>query len=204
MKYLATKVTNYFIRKNIVKEDEQETYIYCFELLIATIVNLLVMLVIAVATQLYLESFIFTIVFMSMRGICGGYHANTHLTCFLTLMIVFGAFITMLKLINVIYLFYISIGCLVLASIIICLLAPIDSITKPLTIKEYKKNKKKSIALLSFYIGISIILLIFQKTRYFSFCLTYPLIAVAIMLIVGYIKNLIQHSKEQKFQIVEE
>ena len=79
---IAGKITDYYIKKQTLAEDDREMYVYCFELLVATVFNVTVMAIIGIATKLYLETLLFLVGFMTMRGITGGYHADTHLQCF--------------------------------------------------------------------------------------------------------------------------
>lgn len=188
--YLAKKITNYYIKKNSIKEEEREMYEYCFDVMLSTLLNLLAIVIISVFTRLYIEGTIFCIIFMSLRGIGGGYHANTHFLCFMTIMIVFAIFVVILKLMDATILFYISISILIVGFLTITIFAPVDTETKPLTKKEFKKNKIKTIIVLSIYSFISSILLVFEQTRYYSFCITYPIFAVSNLMILGTIKNI--------------
>ncbi len=199
--YLAKKITNYYIKKNKIQEEERETYEYCFDVLLSTTLNLLAIVIISVATELYIEGLIFTIVFMTMRGVGGGYHANTHLSCFLTIMAIFAGYVTILKLVPEQIIFYISIALLGVGFILTAIMAPVDNENKPLTIKEYKKNKIKTIIILSFYVLVCATLMIFKVTRYYSFNISYPLFMVSMLMVLGWLKNL-KWKKKDSIKIV--
>lgn len=188
--YLAKKITNYYIKKNSIQEEEREAYEYCFDIMLSTLLNLLAIIIISVATRLYIEGTVFCIVFMTLRGIGGGYHANTHFLCFMTIMIVFAIYVIMLKLLSVSILFYISIVFLIFGFVVITLLAPVDTETKPLTKVEYKKNRIKTLILLILYTLIASILLIFKATKYYAFNIVFPLFAVSVLMSLGTIKNI--------------
>lgn len=187
--YLAKKITNHYIKKNSIQEEEREIYEYCFDVMISTLLNLIAIAIISISMGLYIEGTIFCIVFMSLRGIGGGYHAKTHFFCFMTIMIVFAIYVLMLKLLGTTILFYISIAFLIIGFIIIAILAPVDTETKPLTQAEFKKNKIKTLILLFIYTIIASILLIFNQTQYYSFNVVYPIFAVSNLMIIGAIKN---------------
>lgn len=74
---LAQKMTAYFIKKNVINEEEKETYDYCFEVLIATVINLVILVMLGILTRRCIETAIFCVLFMLLRGAAGGYHANT-------------------------------------------------------------------------------------------------------------------------------
>lgn len=195
--YLSKKITNYYVKKQKIKIEDKEIYEYCFEVTLSTLLNLLAIIIVSIATKLYIEGAIFCIVFMSLRGLGGGYHAKTHLFCFLTIMIVFAVYVLILKFVNLIIIFYMTIAMLICGFLVISLIAPVDSETKPLTKNEKKRNKIKTLILLSLYTLTSSILLIFEKTKYYAFNITFPIFAVSILMILGTIKNL-KWKKENK------
>ena len=89
---LGTAKLNNVIFDKGTYEFERDVYEYCFEVLLSTFLNLLAIIILAVATGLYLETLCFTISFMTLRGTAGGYHAKTHWGCFLILMLVYAIF----------------------------------------------------------------------------------------------------------------
>lgn len=186
---IAGKITDYYIKKQTLAEDDREMYVYCFELLVATVFNVTVMAIIGIATKLYLETLLFLVGFMTMRGITGGYHADTHLKCFLTIIFIYSVYVTALKLVPSEILFYISIAFTVFFAIIIPILSPVDTEFKPLTKEEYSQNKKKCIAAMTVFLILNILLYLFDKTKAFAICISYPLFATSVLLILGIIKN---------------
>lgn len=190
IKYLAKRITNYYINKNKIKEDEREMFEYCFDLLLSTLFNLLAIVIISIATGLYIEGAIFCIVFMTLRGVGGGYHANTHFLCFITIMTIFISYVLMLKFINVEIMFVLSIAFLVVSFFVIAILAPVDTETKPLTKEEFKKNKIKTLVIMIVYTLATAILLSFEQTRYYSFNISCTMFMVSLLMIIGKIKNI--------------
>lgn len=188
--YLAKKITNYYIKKKSIQEEEREVYEYCFDIMLSTLLNLIAIIIISVATGLYIEGTVFCIVFMTLRGIGGGYHANTHFWCFMTIMAVFTTYVLILKFVSITIMFYLAIAMLGTGFLIICIFAPVDTETKPLTTEERKKNKIKTVLLMFIYIITASILLIFEITKYYAFNVAFPLFAVSILMILGTIKNI--------------
>ena len=45
MNFLAKKITLFFIRKNQIAPDDYEVYVYCFELMISSIINTIILIV---------------------------------------------------------------------------------------------------------------------------------------------------------------
>lgn len=203
-RFFANKITNYYINKQAIEADEKEVYLYCFELLISTIINLLTVLIISCATQLYIEGIVYSIVFMLVRGVGGGHHSKTHFTCWLTTAVIFSIYVVILKLVKVEVIFWMSIAFLAISALVISILAPVDTENKPLSIKEIKKNKIKTLLISSVLILIAVLLLIFDTTRYYSFAVTYPLIAVSLLLIIGYVENLKWKKNNSNFSVNDE
>lgn len=81
MSTLSEGITNFFIKKNIVKKEEENIYKYGFELLLSAILSFIIMIVIGLIAGKIIESLIFYVCFILVRTYTGGYHAKTHLKC---------------------------------------------------------------------------------------------------------------------------
>lgn len=192
---LANKIVRHYISTNKIEKEHEEVYVYSFELLISTILNLLIVLIISIATKLIVEGIMFSICFMVIRSLAGGYHSNTHWGCLLTLLIIFSIYVILYKLIDFEAILYLSISMMSLSTVI-AFLAPVDSINKPLTIKEYKRNKKKSIIAYVAFVLIWAVMICFEQTLRYAFAISYPLFVITLMLIIGLIKNRFQINKK--------
>lgn len=91
-KLLAQKITRFFIARNKIEEDEEEVYIYCFEMLLSTALNFVILLAAALALRLYYQTAIFAVVFIAARRCMGGYHAKSHLGCMGLLIFFYAVF----------------------------------------------------------------------------------------------------------------
>lgn len=186
---LARKMTEYFIKKNVIKEEEKDTYDYCFEVLIATVINLIILVVLGIFTKRYIETAIFCVFFMLLRGAAGGYHANTHAGCLLTLLIVYGILLATLLLSSNI-LFYAGIFLFVIALIIFIIIAPVDNKNKILEITEKKRLKKKLLIIISIITIVFTVLMFFKSTYIYAYTISYVMFSVAILILMGKIKNI--------------
>ncbi|MDY4592399.1 MAG: accessory gene regulator B family protein [Eubacteriales bacterium] len=187
---LAQKMTQYFIKKKVIKEEEKDTYDYCFEVLVATVINLVILVVLGILTKRYIETALFCTLFMFLRGAAGGYHANTHAGCLLTLLIVYGILLSTL-LINIRILFYVSILLFAIAIIIFIILAPVDNKNKILEITEKKRLKKRLVLILSIITVIFTALMFFKSSYIYAYTISYIMFSVAILVLLGNIKNII-------------
>lgn len=71
------------LKYQVISKEEEEIYIYGFELLFTTVVSVLSMLGISLAAGCFYEGCLFMLAFFVMRVFAGGYHADTHWGCFL-------------------------------------------------------------------------------------------------------------------------
>ena len=68
---------------NHIRNEDQEVYAYCIEIILSTIVTLLSIFILSGIVHCVPQTIFFLIGFFSSRSLCGGYHANHHLTCYL-------------------------------------------------------------------------------------------------------------------------
>lgn len=80
MQRIAIWLTEYFIRKGIVPEAEREVYEYGFAITICSIASTLGLLL-----GQFLGGAVLIALFYTCQSSGGGYHASTHLRCFLTM-----------------------------------------------------------------------------------------------------------------------
>lgn len=77
--------TEYFIRKGIVPEAEREVCEYGFAITIYTITSTLGFLLLGLLLGQFLGGAVLIAIFYTCQSSGGGYHASTHLRCFLTM-----------------------------------------------------------------------------------------------------------------------
>lgn len=199
---ISAKITSYYIRKNKIDQGERETYEYCFEVLLSTVINLLAIIILAVITKLYIETLCFTICFMSLRGASGGFHAKTHWGCFIGLLIVYSVLPISYWLISIEILQYMSIAFMVAGSLMIFILAPVDNINNPFNLKMKKRFRIKSIVFTLLTIVAYCSLIAFRSTVRYAYAISYVSLAVSLSLVAGIIKKLLQ-KRQTNCKIVE-
>ena len=144
---LANKITNTFIKNQIIKEEEKEVYIYGLEVLLALILTTVFIIIFSIPIKLFFETLLYLLGFFTVRTICGGYHAKHHFSCFCLTM---GSYLMFLLInyfvakMNVVY--PISIVFSLLAALVILLFAPVEHPNNPMT--AYRKNKNRKLSIL--------------------------------------------------------
>jgi len=151
---MSQKLSSFFMPD--VSEEDREVYNYSFETLLATLLNLVVLCVLAAITRTFWESLLFIIGFVPLRSLSGGYHAKTHFRCLLTLLLAYVVFWTTITFVPVVAFPWISIISAVISIILVLLLSPIDDSNKPMDEKEKRYFRARSrIAILIYAIIIS-------------------------------------------------
>lgn len=125
--------------QKIVEESREAIYAYGMELLISDVLSTLIVLLIALISHTLPAVIVFSAVFMGLRKFAGGYHANSHLSCMFTLVIVMMIFSYGICNVSERYAWVISIGFVVISIPVIFNLAPVPHPNKPVS-DEKKQN----------------------------------------------------------------
>ena len=82
---LAKGTACFFVDNKIIEVEDSEVYAYGIELLLSTIFNLIIAIIIALISNEFIPCVINLTAFVTIRMYAGGYHADTHWGCMLTL-----------------------------------------------------------------------------------------------------------------------
>lgn len=160
---------------------------YGFEIILSTFLSVGAVLIIATLFNMFYDCIVFLCVFMPLRMYTGGYHAQTHLTCFLILLLdMFVGVIFMSLLQNSIFVF--SVIVMVLSVIIVTLYAPVVHENYPLSKQQVQNSRKKGFLVL-FAVVIGIILFLTTKNYGISFCASFGLASVSVSILVAKIQE---------------
>lgn len=147
----ASFVVDLLIRYQIIKHEQSPIYQYGFEILISSAVTCIIAVGLGLVYKCLVASLLYFGMFVILRSICGGYHANTYwqynmVFLFVTSIVLF--FFRFLPISNFNELHY----CIIALSILItAVYAPVENKNKPLT------KKKKTVFHI---IGISMTMLL--------------------------------------------
>ncbi|MGI6084818.1 MAG: accessory gene regulator ArgB-like protein [Acetivibrionales bacterium] len=153
---LSERFTDFLSVKGIIQEENREIYIYGFIALLSTIINIAIVLTIGITAGIFLETIIFFLMFGVLRVYCGGYHAETHISCILIFIGIYGFAMAVAKFLPVDYYVVFSLFAGTVSLLTVFLMAPIEHKNKPFIEDEYVKFKKMSriIAALQFLLII--------------------------------------------------
>lgn len=184
--YLSNIIIYNLIQSGSIQEDEKDLYAYGLQQGLFIILNIVTSIVIGIFTNMLWQCVLFMITYLPLRSFAGGYHARTHLHCYLYSIILNVSVILAINLISWHNLFSFAVA--LMSGIIIFILSPVEDINKPLDQTEFITYKKCTRVILSF------ILLIFLFYYMLNLNNILPVFSVSLftlcfMLILGKIKN---------------
>ncbi len=196
MNLISNKLVNKLIEYNLIKSEDKEIYTYGIKQMLFLSLNILTILILGIVSNKAFEIILFMITYIPIRIYAGGYHAKNHIRCYI---------FSILMLIVIIYILNITLDIntilttfiVIISSIIISVLAPIEDINRSLDNEEKIVYRKRTIRNLIVIISIYFILLYFNLINV-MFCVCISLFCNAIMLILGKIKNNFLHYMGEK------
>ena len=192
---LAKNIARFFVVKNITEESKEVIYAYGMELLISDVLNTLIVLMIALISHTLPAVIIFIAVFMVLRRFVGGYHANSHLSCMLTLVMVMLVFSYGICNISGQTAQVFSISFITMALPIIFCITPVPHPNKPMSAEKGIRLRKRSIILAAVLSVVVIALLIFHYQK-LGLYVSSGLLLSAIMALLGFFLNRGDNSKQ--------
>lgn len=161
---LAKNIAHFFVVQKIVEESREVIYAYGMELLISDVLNALIVLLIALISHTLPAVIVFATVFIGLRKFVGGFHANNHLSCMFTLVVVMLIFSFCICNVSE-YTWIISIGFVAISIPVIFNLAPVSHPNKPVSEERRAKLKKRSRILVLLLSLLCLLLIIFRLNK---------------------------------------
>ena len=179
---LCQIIVDFFIKEDIVSEEQRDVYQYGVELSISTLIGLFIVLAIGVLNGRFTESVIFYIIFCLTRAFCGGFHAHSHLLCKVTFICILTLVLIMDLVLDNIEIYYWFVLYLY-SLIIVCAFAPVENPNKKLTSYDKKRCKIILIILMVVWLVVMILFYSFGSELYHIVALT--LFFVANLMLLG-------------------
>ena len=189
IKKLANSMASYYAYNQYIPMGEINSYVYGFEILLSTVINIALVLIIASFFHSLFESVYFMGTFILIRNAGGGYHAKSHIACILTFTTIFTVFCLMFNILSNYIPHMYNIACSISSIIIIWYIAPVEAPNKPLSTSKRKRYKKISVM---YAFGFLILALITNMINILPNKLIYVFsgeFAASFTLIVGAIKR---------------
>lgn len=159
----ATSLASFFCEKQAYDRERIPVYKYGFEVFLSTVINFMVLFVVADYTHTIVGVVFFCLSFVPLRLTAGGYHANHHWSCILGFQIIYLLSVVIAYLLPDDGQLHYLIGAMVLSFIIVWIMAPVEARNKPLKVKQYRAQKRKSRLLICSMATILCVTLLFQS-----------------------------------------
>lgn len=191
---LAKNIAHFFVLQNIVEESREVIYAYGMELLISDVLNTIIVLLIALISHTLPAVVVFIAVFMGLRRFVGGYHANSHLNCMFTLVVVMLVFSYGICNVSGQVAQIFSIGFIAVALPVIFCIAPVPHPNNPMSEEKGVRLRKQSI-ILAVALSVAVIALLVFQYHKLSLYVSSGILLSAIMALLGRFLNRGDNSK---------
>lgn len=183
---LAARLTAHYIRTGAVQAAEREVYEYHFEVMLAEALNFAALLIGGLLSGELLCTLLFTASFLVFRSVGGGFHASTHLRCFLTLAAVYGALLLLLHFGTETLLRFGAVVMLLAGMILLFFLAPAENENNPMeeTQRERLSVRARLLSLLFALVGAVLLSTAPQATPWLFACV-YGMFSVAVSVLAA-------------------
>lgn len=189
IKSCANKMTSFLIFNKTISKEEYEIYSYGFEILIAFIVNIAVILMIGYKLNIFVETVLFLMCYCPIRQFAGGYHADNYKKCLLVFMLIYSTNVFILNKLMYSELYYIVMILALISYVGICIISPLEHRKNPLSFTEKQNHKKKVILSTGLVLILSIIGIKYDIKYEYSMYILSSIICIFIMQVLGLIKQ---------------
>ena len=195
MEIILNKVMTFISKDNELDDDEAEVVRYGLEIVITRAFFAVIIAIIGLLMNCFLESIVFAISLSFLREYGGGYHAETRKKCFVLSILTLIAALSIIKLAESFQFLTFPICGIALISVIYILLkAPIDTPNKRFDKDEIRFYGRKA-RLLTVILLVAAALLWILKLGNFTFSILTGIIIQAYLMIKGQISNSINREE---------
>jgi len=185
MTLLIKKIICKWSNSGIIEKSDEDVYEYGLELLLCTILNIAVILVSAGLVGKLPEGFALLAVTLPLQSCGGGYHAKTHLRCFLAMYIVWWFAFFILPFITPVVATILS----VLSMPIVFKLAPVSHVNVEMSERQRLKMRK-FVWILAIIVLFLSNTLIWGVSERIGIAMSLGMGLTAISMVAAYFKNL--------------
>ncbi len=179
---LSRKLADIIAQNSNLPQEDRTILEYGLKKIISLMADLIFTVILGVLLKIAVESIIFYFSFMLLRMYAGGYHSKTELQCKIHSVIVTILSLAFVRVVPDMY------GCnvflMLLSSIMIAFMAPVEAVNKPLSDAERKINRRVSLMILLILNVLSVVSLILHWNYYHRAAMA-ALLAVLILMIMG-------------------
>lgn len=184
---LAAKITKVFIKESIIAKDEFRVYYYCFETIISKIIFYSTIFMIAALTNNVQVTIFYYLGFWPLRFSCGGYHADTHMKCYLMSISIYSLNMGVINILP--YKFYciLILGAYILSVPLVYVCAPIDHVNRRFSEKEKNILRRRSRIIV--IVLLLSTLMVFNAYQKLAWAISCGVFSATISLIIAWLKR---------------
>lgn len=158
--YISDKVLDYLVKKDTIPNDEDELahYKYGIEITISSFLNIILVTLLGVVLSKINMSVIFLILFISIRQLTGGYHANSYFKCNITMCVSYSVCILITMILKNHFTMFWAVAHIILSSLIIILFCPVSNKNKPIKTESRNKYKIASLIISDFFSALGYVI----------------------------------------------
>lgn len=162
----ASWVVDLLIRHKIIEHRQAPVYQYGFEIFISSAVTCMIAVGLGIAFKCLLASLLYFGMFVMLRSICGGYHANTYWQCNMVFFLVTTIVLALFRFLPISKFNELHYCIIALSILITAIYAPVENKNKPLTKKQKTIFRIIGIGMTMLLALISCLLLIKYRNSY--------------------------------------
>ena len=162
----ASLVVDLLIRHQIIENQQAPIYQYGFEILISSAITCMIAVGLGIAFKCLFASLLYFGMFVVLRSICGGYHANTYWQCNMVFFFVTTIVLALFRFLPISKFNELHYCIIALSILITAVYAPVENKNKPLTKKQKTIFRIIGIGMTMLIALISCLLLIKLRNSY--------------------------------------
>lgn len=186
---MITKFIDICIQKNLIELENKELYEYGLKQGLFSILNIFTAFFISVLLGMVWQNLVFIACYMPLRMNVGGYHTRTQWSCYVLSTIIIFISLILIKWDAWMNVNFFAI--LIISSMLLILISPIEDENKPISELEKKVYKKRVYIILSVYVMFSSTFWIIGYIQ-ISISILISIFLSSFLLMIGYIKLLIE------------
>lgn len=180
---IATWIVEILARHKIINDEDADIYQYGFEIMISSAMTCIIAIAVGIILNCLIASLIYLGLFITLRSICGGYHAKTYWKCNLIFTFVTLFVLAIFKFITIEQFYEFHFICIALSIIITAVYAPVENEKKPLSKQQKIYFRILSMVMILLLSLISCLLIIKFRNEY-GILIDSTLLVVAISMFV--------------------
>ncbi len=183
---MLEKISNKFAAKlvdtGIISESDADVYVFGFYQIVMLLLNVVTTLILGAAFQCVLFCILLNAAYIPIRVSAGGHHADNPVKCYIHSTLIIAVLLAIIKWINIPSV--ILVAMLVLSTLVILILAPVETENNPLDEVEQQVYRRRTIIVLVIELMICLVCFCLSKSSIVQ-VIALALLTESIMLVAG-------------------